>query len=182
VLESYTSRLKKKLENFLPQSDAKNAKQEWKKGRIKRNKREGSRAFVCCSLYAFIRFRSLELFSRIVELCFMATRPRERGWRDERIERKTRRCLTKLRGIKFAFYCARFLNASSRRERGKLPSAIATIVRSDNSPISFRDMDTMSPFDPLVGSHGESTSGIKIHTCLIRLIADYDSDYQNSKI
>lgn len=137
----------------------------------KGDKREGSRALVCCSLCAFIRFRPLELFGRVVELCFMAARPerpREKGRRDAGVERKTRHCLTKLRGIKFAFYCARFLSASSHRGRGKLPSAIATIVRGGNPPISFRDMDTTSPFDPSVGSHGESTSEIEIHTRLIR--------------
>lgn len=103
----------------------------------------------------------------VVQLGFMAARPeppREKGWTDAGVERKTRHCLTKLRGIKFAFYCAWFLNASFYRGRGKLPSAIATIVRGGNSPISFRDMNTTSPFDPLVGSHGESISRIEIHT------------------
>lgn len=89
--------------------------------------------------------------------------PREKGWRNAGVERKTRHCLIKLRGIKFAFYCARLLNANSRRGRGKLPSATVTIVGGGNSPISFRDMDTTSPFDPPVGSHGESTNRIEIH-------------------
>lgn len=135
------------------------SEQERERKRGKQKKRQARRvAFVCCSLCTFISF---------VELCFMAARPeppREKGWTDAGVERKTRHCLTKLRGIKFAFYCARFLNASFYRGRGKLPSAIATIVRGGNSPISFRDMNTTSPFDPLVGSHGESISRIEIHT------------------
>jgi len=75
---------------------------------------------------------------------------------ETRVERKTRHCLTKLRGIKFAFYCARFLNASSHRGRGKPPSAIATIIRGSNSPISFSNVNTTSLFGPLVDSHDES--------------------------
>lgn len=141
-------------------------------GRETGERRDGSRASVCCSLCAFVRFRSFES-----PRCFVLWRParaapapRKKGGKSsagtekrrvgegegvERKGRRARRCLTKLRGIKFAFYCARFLDASSTR-RG--PSWKAPVHRRDgylarpiegrgrgggsNSPISFRDMDT----------------------------------------
>jgi len=79
--------------------------------------------FVCCSLCALVRFHSFEL-SASAALFYGDRRgytggalPREKGVARARVERRTgraRHCLTKLRGIKFAFYCARFLNAGPR--------------------------------------------------------------------
>lgn len=153
------------LGNAAPEQE----RERWTKiGEEDRRKGRQARGFAYVCLLFPLRFYSVSFTrafrSRRGALFYGGTArepPREKGWGDAGVERKTRHCLTKLRGIKFAFYCARFLNASSRRGRGKLPSAI---VRGGNSPISFRDMNMTSPFDPPVGSHGESISRIKIHT------------------
>lgn len=86
-----------------------------------------------------LRLRSVSFIRVFRSRSFVLWRPARAASR-KRVERRRQRvkgdgrrerhCLTKLRGIKFAFYCARFLNASFRRDRGKLPSAIARVVIS----------------------------------------------------
>lgn len=92
---------------------------------------------MCCSLFAFVSVSFIRVFS-VASRSFVLWWPARASSR-KRVERRRRRveggrigrrewhCLTKLRGIKFAFYCARFLNASFR---GKLPSAIMEVVIS----------------------------------------------------
>lgn len=111
-------------------------KRRWEKRQKNEREETSSRAFVCVAPFA-PSFGFIHSSFSVAKLCFMAAgtsrlakkggKAETEGWRDGRRERH---CLTKLRGIKFAFYCARFLNASFRRDRGKLPSAIAGVVIS----------------------------------------------------
>lgn len=124
------------------------------------DKRRGVRVHCVCLLFPLrFPFGFVHLsFSVVTRLCFTAQRerlaPREKGWKGTRRVERNRRtsarqqhCLTKLRGIKFAFYCARFSDGSGRRvavENSRL--LIATTVvdggGGSNSAISSRDMNS----------------------------------------
>lgn len=121
-------------------------------------------------LLPFVRFHSFEFFGLRREALFYGGRHeplREKGWKcgDEGLKgwQEGTALLNQIARNKICI----LLRAIPKREFPSRPWKTPVChCWGSNFPISFRDMDTTSPFDPSVGFHGEPTRRIKILTCV----------------
>lgn len=169
VIFSYVRWLHKQVLKQLGTAALKQEERGWEKGQKNEEEKtsKGVRVHLFIAPFA-LSFGFIHSSFSVASWSFVLWRPAraEKGWKggDEGLKGRQEGAAL-LNQIARNKICI-LLRAIPEREFPSRPwkTPVCHCGRGSNFPISFRDMDTTSPFDPPVGFHGEPTSRIKILT------------------